>query len=300
MIRISLVIATYNRAVHLIGALASIVRQTLPAEEWECIVVDNNSKDNTRELFEEFCTKHDNLNLRYVFEAMQGLSHARNAGIEAARGEIIAIIDDDERVNEDFLRAYLQLFDSLPDAMSAGGKVIATYEECERPRWMSHLTEQPIANPMDWGEKIKPFPKGRIPAGGNMAFRRKAFELAGLFNPDLGRIGERLIGGEESDLFARLQRAGAKCYYCPNAIMWHLIPRRKLSAEYFEALCYNIGVSQRLRAKIDGGTTMLRVKEIGKWVATLILCVAHTLSFHPQRGVYLIKMRKAISRGIFE
>lgn len=300
MIRISLIIATYNRAEHLVKALESVVCQNLRREEWECIVVDNNSKDNTRELFDKFCSLHSDCNLRYIFEQKQGLSHARNAGIVAAQGEIVAIIDDDERINEEFLAAYLEVFDTQSDAMSAGGRVVAQYDECERPEWMSALTEQPIANPMDWGKSVRVFPKGHIPAGGNMAFRREVFDRFGLFNPELGRVGERLIGGEESDLFARLERAKAKCYYVPNAIMWHLIPKRKLSAQYFDSLCYNIGVSQRLRAEIEHRTTSLRIKELCKWAATLVLFCIHTLSLHPQRGVYLLKMRRAISRGVFE
>ena len=299
MIRISLIIATYNRAEALIKALESVVRQTLPAEHWECVVVNNNSTDQTSAQFADFASRHPGLNLRMVDEARQGLSHARNCGITASHGEIIAIIDDDERINPEFLSAYVKLFDQHPEAMSAGGRVIATYEECPRPRWMSRFTEEPIANPMDYGDKVCEFPAGRIPAGGNMAFRREVFVRFGFFNPELGRVGDRLIGGEESDLFERLTRAGAKCYYVPDAVMWHLIPARKLTRTYFESLSYNIGVSQRRRAELSDSVVRLRLCELLKWGATLMIALFWLLTLRPAKALWLLRLRHGISRGVF-
>lgn len=298
MIRISLLIATYNRAEALIEALRSVVLQTLPTEEWECVVVDNRSTDDTAARFAEFAALHPDVSLRLVREEQQGLSHARNRGIEAARGELIAIIDDDERINPDFLKAYAELFDSHPEAISAGGRVIAAYEECPRPRWMSRFTEEPIANPMDYGDRVREFPAGRIPAGGNMAFRREVFERFGKFNPELGRVGNRLIGGEESDLFERLSRAGAKCYYVPDAVMWHLIPARKLTREYFDNLSYNIGVSQRRRAELRGSLRGLYLREGGKWCATLLIALFWLLTLRSAKALWLLRLRRGISRGV--
>jgi glycosyltransferase involved in cell wall biosynthesis len=113
--------------------------QSADPATWECIVVDNNSIDNTRQRVEAFQREHCALNIRYCFEKNQGLSHARNAGIAASRGDIVAFIDDDERIVEDFITAYIDLFDQHPDAMAAGGEIIAEYPT-GRPRWMSHYT----------------------------------------------------------------------------------------------------------------------------------------------------------------
>ncbi len=299
MIRISLIIATYNRAEALIEALRSVVTQTLPAEEWECVVVNNRSTDDTEARFATFIAQYPALQLRMVREERQGLSYARNCGILAARGHYIAIIDDDERINADFLKAYVSLFDQYPEAMSAGGKVIAAYEEVPRPRWMSRFTEEPIANPMDFGNRVRLFPHGKIPAGGNMAFRREIFDRYGLFNPALGRIGDRLIGGEESDLFARLHQAGLSCYYQPSAIMWHLIPARKLTPEYLENLSYHIGISQRLRAQRAHRLFALYGRELLKWGVTLLLAMGEIITLHAGKAHALIRLRRGISRGIF-
>ena len=293
MIRLSLVIATYNRAEQLMVTLASVATQHHPTTEWECVVVDNNSKDDTAQRVEKFSTEHPELNIRYIFEPKQGLSHARNAGIGASQGDIIACIDDAERIVEGFVGAYISLFDSHPDAMTAGGRIIADYPT-GRPRWMSHYSERPIANPMDFGSHIKLFPKSRIPGGGNMAMRRKVFDIVGLFDTTLGRTGKRLIGGEESDLFERIAKHDMKCYYQPEAIMYHIIPEEKLTADYFERLAYNTGVSQRTRAHIHHRTAALYVGEVAKWCATLLLCLVH----RPTQSRYLLKLRYNISRGI--
>jgi glycosyltransferase involved in cell wall biosynthesis len=275
--------------------LDSVAAQQCSCGEWECVVVDNNSSDNTRERVERFTAEHPELNLRYIFEQRQGLSHARNTGIAASVGDIIAFIDDDERIVEEFVEAYIKLFDSYPDAMAAGGKIIADYPT-GRPRWMSHYPELPIANPMDFGEEVKPFPKSRIPGGGNMAMRRRVFETIGVFDTSLGRTGKKLIGGEESDLFERMAKFSMKCYYVPRAVMYHIIPAEKLTAEYFERLTYNIGISQHVRATLHGRRMQLYLSEIAKWFATLLLCLVH----RPAQSHYLLKLRYNISRGVFQ
>lgn len=294
MIRLSIVLATYNRAEQLMITLRSVAEQCAKAALWECVVVDNNSQDNTRECVERFIASHPELNISYHFEPKQGLSHARNAGIAASTGDIIAFIDDDERITSEFVDAYIHLFDHRADAAAAGGRIIADYPT-GRPRWMSRYTEQPIANPMDFGHEVRPFPKGRIPGGGNMAIRRSVFDTIGVFNTSLGRTGKRLIGGEESDLFERMANHGMRVYYAPRAVMYHIIPSEKLTDDYLCRLAYNIGVSQLTRATIHNRQTSLILGEAAKWVATLLLCLVH----RPCQSRKLITLRYHISRGIF-
>ena len=167
MIRISLVIPTHNRAAQLIAALESVVRQNLPPHVWECVVVNNNSTDNTVMRFGNFAETHPGITLRLVTEEGPGVSYARNRGLQEARAPLVAFIDDDERVNPGFLRAYLNFFDAHPEAVVAGGRIVAEYPK-GRPGWMSKYVEMPIANPMDFGPEVRPFPAGRVPGGGNM------------------------------------------------------------------------------------------------------------------------------------
>lgn len=297
MLRLSLLIATYNRSTSLLGALRSVAGQQADPAAWECLVVDNNSTDDTAACVEAFGLAHPNLNLRLVRETQQGLSHARNRGIAESRGAYLAIIDDDERINSEFVQAYIDFFDTHPDVAAAGGRIIAEYPQ-GRPRWMSRWTEAPIANPIDLGSEARPFPPGRIPGGGNMALRRSAIERHGAFDPQLGRTGKRLLGGEESDLFERLRRADEQVWYVPDAIMWHIIGPEKLTADYFDRLGLNVGRTQRLRAAIHGGTTRLLLGEACKWLATLLLAAGYLLRLEPAKTGRLLRMRTRITQGI--
>ena len=298
MIRLSIVIATYNRSAMLMQTLQSVVEQTLPHEEWECVVVNNNSTDSTATDFEAFVARYPDYNLRMVLETNQGLSYARNRGIRESEGEYIAIVDDDERIAPEFVASYVALFDEVPDAVAAGGPIVAEYPT-GRPRWMSAFTERPIANTMYFGEEVREFPRGRVPGGGNMALRRSAVRRYGVFDTSLGYVGESLVGGEESDLFERLQIAEAKYYYVPKAVMYHIIPKEKLTVEYLRRLSYNVGVSQLRRARYYHRKGRVRLNECGKWLATLVLAAWYGVTLQWRKAKYLIIMRYNITRGLW-
>src|SRR5271154_5729585 len=94
--KISVIICTYNRSHSLGKTIESVASESLtPSLGWEILVVDNNSKDKTRQVVEGFMFRYPE-QIRYIFEPKQGISYARNAGIKESRGEILAFIDDDE------------------------------------------------------------------------------------------------------------------------------------------------------------------------------------------------------------
>lgn len=294
MLRLSIILTTYNRADDLETTMEMVVNQRFDASQWECIIVDNNSTDDTRQRAEAIIAEHKELNLRYVFEPKQGLSHARNRGIAESRGEVIAFVDDDETIVHDYVSRYINFFERYPQAMAAGGRIVADYLS-GRPRWMSQYVARPIANPLYLGDYIKPFPRGKHPGGGNMAVRREVFERIGCFDTELGRSGDKLIGGEECDLFKRMRDAKLPIYYVPRATIYHRIPDWKLTEEYTTRLFHSTGLSQRLRAKREGRLFGAYLSEIAKWGATLVLC----LTYRPSQSRYLLKMRYHISRGLF-
>ena len=298
MLRLSLIIPTFNRSALLVQTLQSVAQQSAPAEDWECIVVNNNSTDDTVECFDKFCRENPDFNLRMVFEPNQGLSYARNCGIRESVGEYMAFIDDDEHFSKEFIASYISFFDATPEAVAAGGPIVAEYP-AGAPRWMSCFTERPIANTLYLGDKVREFPAGKIPGGGNMALRRSAVRRYGVFDISLGRKGNKLIGGEESDLFERLQIAGARYFYVPNAVMHHIIIPEKLTDDYFERLSYIVGASQLLRAKFYHRVGRARMAEVGKWLATIVLSMWYFVTLQWAKAKYLIKMRYHISRGIW-
>ena len=297
--KISIVIATFNRGEKLVQTLRSLAAQTLPAAEWEAVVVNNNSTDNTPGVFARFAASASGclLDVRMVDERHQGLSWARNRGIDEARGEIIVMIDDDEEVNPGFLAAYLEFFEGHPTAVAAGGPMLARYEET-RPRWMSHYTEALAASTIDLGEGIRRFPCGRYPIGGNMAFRREVFERVGVFNTALGRAGRSLVGGEEKELFRRIAGTGGETWWVPGAIVYHLIPPSRVTDEHFRRLSRMVGVTAHLLSEGRGAYVRALVAEAVKWGATIVFAAWFALTLRPSKARYLIIMRCNITRGL--
>ncbi len=295
---LSIVISTYNNALSLIRTLESVVAQDADSTLWECVVVNNASTDDTEPRFAEFAKEHAGLNLRIVSETQQGLSYARNKGIAESKGEFIAFIDDDETINREFISAYIDLFRNH-GAFAAAGAVVARYETA-RPKWMSHYTEKMIANPFDLGDEIVTITSKITPTGGNMAFNREIFALYGGFDTSLGRKGGTLLGGEENEFFSRIRNLGERVYYTPNAIVYHHIPDRKLTRDYFDRLSYGVGVSKRLRAENEGMVQELFRDERKKRLYTVVLATLYLLLLQPQKATWLWRMRKGISKGVFE
>ncbi|MFR9651696.1 MAG: glycosyltransferase [Rikenellaceae bacterium] len=296
MVRLSLIITTYNRAEQLKTALLSVCAQVAEASDWECLVVNNNSVDNTDLVVEQIIDENKHLNIRLLHEYKQGLSHARNCGVADACGEIIIFVDDDESFVDTFISSYIEFFDRHPEVSVAGGGYEPRYEG-GKPSWISPIVELPIAYPLDLGAEDRQFPRGKIPGGGNMALRRRVITQP-LFNTELGRCGEQLFGGEEVELLNRLRAAGEPIWWVAGAKMYHMIPRTRLEMSYLTKLWLSIGVSQRRRAMIDGRISTLYLREAAKWLVTIALALLYMLSFRASKGRYLMLMRLYISRGL--
>ena len=295
---LSIIISTYNNSASLMRTLLSVSEQDADKNIWECVVVNNNSTDDTAEQFAAFAKEHADINIRLVDEPQQGLSHARNRGIVESKGQFLVFIDDDETVNEGFVSAYIDLFQNH-GAFIAAGALKVRYDSA-RPRWMSHYTEKMIANPLDLGKDIITITSSVMPTGGNMAFNHEVFNLYGNFDTSLGRRGNELFGGEENDLFERIRDLGERIFYTPHAIAYHHIADKKLTAEYFDKLSYGVGVSKRLRAEKYGTEQELFADERAKQRYTKLLALFYTLTLQPQKAKWLVRMRKGISKGVFE
>lgn len=297
---LSVILCTYNRDRYIYPVLQSIAQGNLPHADYEIVFVNNNSTDNTEAECRRFQADHPDINLRYCVESLQGLSHARNCGIRNAQGDILVYVDDDALVNPQYLSTYADFFQRNPHAVAAGGPILPQYDGCEEPSWMSHYTRQLVTGKLYLGEKEREFSKGAYPGGGNAAYRKSVFDAVGLFNTDLGRKGNSLIGAEEKDLFDKMTSRGMRFYYLPTAILYHLIPPKKLTKDYFDRLTYGIGVSERMRTLQIGKKKYLSrmVKEAVKWGATLVLWIGFALKGQFNKGNKLVSFRKNVTKGL--
>ncbi len=298
--RFSVVICTYNRANHLKKSLESAVSQNYPKNQFEILIVDNNSPDDTAVVCRSFQEKYDEINIRYFLETQQGISYGRNRGVTEARGEFIAFLDDDETILPDYLNHLHNFFESYPEASLCAGPVVPVCKIPE-PEWMSPYISRPITGLYDKGSNIKILKPKDCPGTGHATFRRSLFEKIGGFNTDLGRKGSSLLGAEDKDFFLRLNQQGVSCYYLPSAIIYHHIPASKLTEDFFNKMTRSIGVSEKIRTQTISRTAFYKRLIIGegiKWCGTLVLSAYYFLQFKFSKGKKLLQFRTNITRGL--
>ncbi len=244
----SVVVCTYNRSQNLRRTLASLAKLRVPADlTWELVLVDNNSRDDTRAIIEGFSCS-SGLNVLYVFEGKQGLSQARNAGLRASKGEIIAFTDDDAIVDSDWLRAVTNAFEQT-DCAGLGGKIIPVWPD-RPPRWYCDVPPYWTIGPVvayNLGDQT--CEAWMLPFGANMALRRSAFHDLGGFRTDLGAGSGGISLGEETEFFWRMKKSNRKIVYEPRAIVFHPVAPHRLTKRYFRSFYFRLG---RTLAYLEG------------------------------------------------
>lgn len=229
--KISVILCTYNRCESLAKALGSAARLMLPeATNWEVLVVDNNSTDQTREVAEDFCRRYP-YRFRYVFEPRPGKSYALESGLREASGDVLAFMDDDVTAEPTWLQ---NLTSPLNDGKWAGsgGRILPDWA-CAAPPWLD-LKEKWALSPLalfDLGPDAGPL--SEAPFGTNMAFQKRMFEKYGGFRTDLGPQPGSEIRNEDSEFGRRLLQAGERLWYEPSAIVYHSVPEKRIQKRYF-------------------------------------------------------------------
>lgn len=257
----TVLIATYNRAAFLDRTLQSIRDlRVAPGRRWEVIVVDNNSRDATREIVERQARDFP-VRLRYLFESRQGRSSALNAGVAAADGAIVAMTDDDVRVEPQWLDAACDALGGEAGSVAYAGGPVRPMWEVPPPAWLD-LSRGDLWGTIaiqDHGARAFVYEEQRkVPLGANLAVRRQVFDVAGLFRADLGRTSGRLLLGQEvPELLMRVRAAGFSGLYVPAMQVHHHIPAARLTRRYFRRWWFGKGVS---RAALD---RMQPVTELG-------------------------------------
>ena len=200
-----------------------MIQKLQPALDWEIVVVDNGSVDDTATVVRDFAS-HAPVELRCIREPEPGLSAARNRGWRETRGEIIAFLDDDCIPDAEWLQSLLDAYET-PEVASVGGRLLPLIERTDRdnidPAWLAVYT-------FDAGQVRRDI---EILTGANMSFRRSTLERIGGFDEGLGRIGECLLAGDENDLCRAIRREeiGSRILYDPGAVARHKLRAENLS-----------------------------------------------------------------------
>ena len=298
MLKISVAICTYNREKYLPQLFASIEKQTLATDQFEVVLVNNNSPGNTAELFQEFQRKNPTLQTRYCEEMNQGLSFARNHAIQKANFELITFLDDDAFIDEHYLTVLVNEFSASPDTMAIGGKILLHYEDTI-PKWENRFLNS-LLGYFNKGDEKLVFKSNDYPRGSNMAFRTPVFEQVGLFDVSLGRIGASLSGGEEKDLFNKLYKHNMKVFYLPNALVFHSVPVERTLTSFIKKQGIGTGKSERIRSSKEGGFSYIKrlIIELMKWGASILIAFYFLLTLHYQRAKMILLFRYWVTLGL--
>ncbi|MFA5058246.1 MAG: glycosyltransferase [Opitutaceae bacterium] len=246
---LSVIIPAHNPdAGRLRRTLQGLQAQTLPADRWETVIVDNAS---TPAIVAVGLTDISPPNLRIVAETQLGLTWARQRGFLEAQGKILVLVDDDNVLAADYLEQVLALFATHPRVGALGGKSLPEFPG-PAPTWteefhgllaLRDLGDQPLLSSglRQAGTMHNHYPLF-APIGAGMGLRREAAktwvnELAD--DPRrtlLDRCGGKLVSGGDNDIVLTLMNAGWEVAYFPQLALTHLIPEERLTAAYLERL----------------------------------------------------------------
>jgi len=281
---ISVIICTYNRDKFIGEALNCLAKQTLPTGNFEIIVVDNRSTDNTASIAKKFIADHPELQARYVMEPNKGLSFARNRGIQEARASIVTYIDDDAEVTPHFLESIVSFLQANSSVVGVGGKVIPKYSESGEPKWISKYLNGFVGR-MDFGDRPKQFDsKMKYPTGCNMTYTKEILQKAGGFNNEL------TFRSDDKYIFHQVTKISDNVYYVPEALLYHNIDNDRLSFPNFKKLFLKSGNEEKIRVRSEIGTPGIVRKFfelIFKTTAATVIYILYIIKGQELKGRYV-------------
>ena len=228
---VTVCICTHNRSSLLTMVLdkMEIISKTISGYCFDLLIVDNGSKDNTRDVAAHYVANNPE-KFRYIFEEKLGLSNARNRGLKESASDVIVFIDDDAVPRDGWLEGLLEGFLAGENVGVVGGQVILALPKQGIPRWLKkplyeYYSEKVIVKEglADCASIVD------YPYGANISFRRKlAIEMGG-FNARLGRIGNQMLSGEETQLCHEIKKNGYRILLNSKSMVDHHIPLKRIT-----------------------------------------------------------------------
>jgi glycosyltransferase involved in cell wall biosynthesis len=244
----SVIVCTRNRARLLEGCLLSLLADR-PSVDWEVIVVDNASTDETASIVTRCRAPEAGIPFDYLVEEQLGLSHARNRGVAAAAGDYLLFTDDDVFVQPGWVDALCAGF-SDPAVAAVGGRVLPKWPS-RPPRWLAGRHTGLLAL-TDYGDAPRDLIGDEFPIGANMAIRASVLDGSVTpFDPRLGHHGSKYFAFEELDLFLELREAG-RLVYRPDAVVLHRILPHRMTWQGMRRASVDNGFGSRRAERLRG------------------------------------------------
>jgi glycosyltransferase involved in cell wall biosynthesis len=285
---ITVLISTWNNAKRLQITLEALRHCFIPAGvSWELVLVNNNCTDETDDIVAHYYLTA--LPIVYLREPVQGLSRARNRGLEAATGRLIIFTDDDVRPCEEWIAVYWKAFLEDQSRCFWGGPIESEFEGKKPNSDLLAVAPSSIKG-LDLGPQKRTLSDREyfisVNWGGPLEIVKKSggFDIHKGLNP----ASKRLITGEETALMENLRAQGLTGAYLPEARIRHFVPQRKCTFEHILGRCEAGALEGHHRYRFRLKSWILLGKPVGLYAHILVAF-----------GRYLLK-RLTLSRGISE
>ena len=296
---VSVVICSYNRAAYIGGALDSLYQQSASKDNFEVIVVDNNSTDGTEKVVAKWRSENQEGHFHYSTEINQGASFARNTGAQLAKGAWLCFMDDDAIATPAYIENIIKHIHAKPEAIGFGGRIIPKYIPSE-PKWMSYYVSSLVGN-FDYATTACAFEHGKYPIESNMIVKKAVYDAIGGFNTALpGVVGTLRIGGEGKELFYKILALGHTIYYDPSICVHHVVEVKKLTSEYMYRVASGIGRGEKTRTlHISTWAYIQKLLEyLFKLGASILLAIKYFLQLTPAKSWPIIQFRIDALKGL--
>jgi glycosyltransferase involved in cell wall biosynthesis len=248
---ISIIICCYNAASRITPVLHALQKQKMKnLLPWEVVVVDNTSTDNTAIIARQTWDLNPVTEFRVVTENRPGLMNARQAGLKAAKFNIVSFIDDDNWVEERWIEKVHEVFSSDQSIGACGGRSIPVFEK-NCPDWF-HFYENNFAVGRQMERSGYIDEETGFLWGAGLSFRKSLWEelqIRGFVNLTIGRQGKNITAGEDSELCYAFRLLGYRLYYRDDLFLKHYMPEGRMQFSYLERMTIGFGkANARLNA----------------------------------------------------
>lgn len=227
---VSVVVSARGNTSRLRNLLDALAHQSLPADRFEAVIVDNDLPGPIRPVADAVRKSDWPFAVRVLYEPTPGLSAGRNRGICAARGRYVAITDPDITPEPEWLRILLTAIEE-EKVFAVGGRTVVEYPGGAATALTKALRE--CHGAVDWPDHREPAVWPYWVTGCNLLFERQTALDVGLFRTDLGRRGRWLGDCEDLEFVDRARQAGHDTLIEPSAVVSHPVSRPETTLRYF-------------------------------------------------------------------